>query len=109
MGVRCPDLTGGIWTLGSSIGKANALFLPERRSPTMHQLKKQKKGEKIRKKTQECLNNNRIRFPTYENESNAKRTRILRTMLWSIRNYWPRRLGLIIGFTLREIGIYWLD
>ena len=64
---------------------------------------------KNQKKKQECLNNIHIRFPTYENESNAKRTRILRTMLWSIRNYWPRRLGLIIGFTLREIGIYWLD
>ena len=33
------------------------------------------------KKTQECLNNIRIRFPTYENECFAKRTRILRTMI----------------------------
>ena len=34
----------------------------------------------MKKKTQECLNNIRIRFPTYENECYAKRTRILRTM-----------------------------
>ena len=36
-------------------------------------------GEKQKKKS-ECLNNIRIRFPTYENECYAKRTRILRTM-----------------------------
>ena len=45
--------------------------------------KKWKKKQKIgknREKTQECLNNIRIRFPTYENECYAKRTRILRTM-----------------------------
>ena len=35
----------------------------------------------MKKKTQECLNNIRIRFPTYENECYAKRTRILRTMV----------------------------
>ena len=35
----------------------------------------------MKKKTQECLNNIRIRFPTYENECYAKRTWILRTML----------------------------
>ena len=34
----------------------------------------------MEKKTQECLNNICIRFPTYENECYAKRTRILRTM-----------------------------
>ena len=38
-------------------------------------------GKKWKKKTQECLNNIRIRFPTYENECYAKRTRILRTMI----------------------------
>ena len=43
--------------------------------------KKQKNGEKMKKKTQECLNNIRIRFPTYENKCYAKRTRILRTMV----------------------------
>ena len=43
--------------------------------------KKVKKWEKMRKKTQECLNNICIRFPTYENKCYAKRTRILRTML----------------------------
>ena len=32
------------------------------------------------KKTQECFNNIRIRFPTLENESYARRTRILHTM-----------------------------
>ena len=37
----------------------------------------------MKKKTQECLNNIRIRFPTYENECYAKRTRILRTMRFS--------------------------
>ena len=37
-------------------------------------------GKKWKKKTQECLNNIRIRFPTYENECYDKRTRILRTM-----------------------------
>ena len=42
--------------------------------------KKSNKGGKNPKKTQECLNNIRIRFPTYENECYAKRTRILRTM-----------------------------
>ena len=36
---------------------------------------------KNEKKTQECLNNIRIRFPTYENECYVKRTRILRTMI----------------------------
>ena len=36
---------------------------------------------KKQKKTQECLNNIHIRFPTYENECLAKRTRILRTMV----------------------------
>ena len=35
----------------------------------------------MKKKTQECLNNIRIRFPTYENECYVKRTRILRTMI----------------------------
>ena len=35
----------------------------------------------MKKKTQECLNNIRIRFPTYENECYVKRTRILRTMV----------------------------
>ena len=39
-----------------------------------------KNGEKNPKKTQECLNNIRIRFPTYENECYDKRTRILHTM-----------------------------
>ena len=39
-----------------------------------------KKKTKNGKKTQECLNNIRIPFPTYENECYAKRTRILRTM-----------------------------
>ena len=34
-----------------------------------------------KKKTQECLNNIRIRFPMLENECYAKRTRILRTMV----------------------------
>ena len=34
----------------------------------------------MEKKTQECLNNICIRFPTYENECYAKRTRILHTM-----------------------------
>ena len=43
--------------------------------------KKTKKGEKPQKKTQECLNNIRIRFPTYKNECYAKRTRILRTLV----------------------------
>ena len=44
--------------------------------------KKTKKSKKMRKKkTQECLNNIRIRFPTYENKCLAKRTRILRTMV----------------------------
>ena len=42
--------------------------------------KKVLKQEKTQKKTQECLNNIRIRFPTYENKCYAKRTRILRTM-----------------------------
>ena len=40
-----------------------------------------KKWGKNEKKTQECLNNIRIRFPTYENECYAKRTPILRTMV----------------------------
>ena len=44
-----------------------------------------KNGEKTQKKTQECLNNIRIRFPTYENECYAKRTRILRTMAQTIK------------------------
>ena len=35
----------------------------------------------MKKKTQECLNNIRIHFPTYENECYVKRTRILRTMI----------------------------
>ena len=35
---------------------------------------------KKQKKTQECLDNIRIRFPTQENECYTKRTRILRTM-----------------------------
>ena len=35
----------------------------------------------MEKITQECLNNIRIHFPTYENECYAKRTRILRTMV----------------------------
>ena len=43
-------------------------------------MKKKTKVKKWEKKTQECLNNIRIRFPTYENECYAKRTRILRTM-----------------------------
>ena len=38
----------------------------------------------MEKITQECLNNIRIHFPTYENECYAKRTRILRTMFESI-------------------------
>ena len=38
----------------------------------------------MKKKTQECLNNIRIRFPTYENECYVKRTRILRTMIATI-------------------------
>ena len=42
--------------------------------------KSQKMREKPKKKTQECLNKIRIRFPTYENECYAKPTRILRTM-----------------------------
>ena len=42
--------------------------------------KKVKKWRKNKKKTQEYLNNIRIRFPKYENECYAKRTRILRTM-----------------------------
>ena len=42
--------------------------------------KKVKKKGKNQNKTQECLNNIRIRFPTYKNECYAKRTRILRTM-----------------------------
>ena len=50
-------------------------------------LKNEKKTKKIeknpKKKTQECLSNIHIRFPTYENECYAKRTRILRTM-WTI-------------------------
>ena len=41
-----------------------------------------KNGKKPKKKTQECLNNIRIRVPTYENECYAKRTRILRTMMY---------------------------
>ena len=44
--------------------------------------KKVKKcGKTPKTKTQECLNNIRIRFPTYENECYAKQTRILRTMV----------------------------
>ena len=42
--------------------------------------KKVKKWGKNQKKTQECLNNIRIRFPTYEKECYDKRTRILLTM-----------------------------
>ena len=38
-----------------------------------------KKGKK-QKKTEECLNNIRIRFPTQENECYARQTRILRTI-----------------------------
>ena len=41
--------------------------------------KKIKKGKK-QKKTEECLNNIRIRFPTQENECYARQTRILRTI-----------------------------
>ena len=51
-----------------------------------YEVNKPKKGFlfflKDEKKTQECLNNIRIRFPTYENECYARRTRILRTMRW---------------------------
>ena len=42
--------------------------------------KKSKKMGKKQKKTEECLNNIHIRFPTYENECYAKRTWILRTI-----------------------------
>ena len=38
------------------------------------QTKKSKKMGEKQKKTQECLNNICIRFPTYENECYAKRT-----------------------------------
>ena len=41
----------------------------------------------MKKKTQECLNNIRIRFPTYENECYAKQTRILRTMICPHANF----------------------
>ena len=43
-------------------------------------------GQKQKKK-QECLNNIRIRFSTYENECYAKRTRILRTMRFQTINW----------------------
>ena len=46
--------------------------------------KKIKNGKKPKKKPQECFNNIRIRFPTYENECYDKRTRILRTMLQTL-------------------------
>ena len=49
------------------------------------QKKVKKWGKNQNKKTQECLNNIRIRFPTYENECYAKRTRILRTMLITLK------------------------
>ena len=39
-----------------------------------------KKVKKMGKKTEESLNNIRIRFPTYQNECYAKRTRILCTV-----------------------------
>ena len=48
--------------------------------------KKLKNWGKMKKKTQECLNNIRIRFPTYENECYDKRTRILRTMIVTFSN-----------------------
>ena len=48
----------------------------------------------MKKKTQECLNNIRIHFPTYENECYAKRTRILRTMDITI--------GIVIVFKLGQ-------
>ena len=48
---------------------------------TKTKVKKGKKMGKKQKKTQECLNNIRICFPTYENECYTKRTRFLHTML----------------------------
>ena len=44
------------------------------------QRKIKNRGKKTKTKTQECLNNIRIRFSTYENECYARRTQILRTM-----------------------------
>ena len=44
--------------------------------PIYYEVNKPKKWEKTKKKTQECLNNIRIRFPTYENECYARQTRI---------------------------------
>ena len=41
---------------------------------------------KKQKKTQECLNNIRIHFPTFENECYVKRTQILRTMIPTIQS-----------------------
>ena len=46
--------------------------------------KKWKKMKKMKKKTHEYLNIIRVRFPTYENEWYGRRTRILRTMLFTI-------------------------
>ena len=43
-----------------------------------YEVNKPKKRKKKQKKTQECLNNIRICFPTYENKCYAKQTRILR-------------------------------
>ena len=68
--------------------------------------KKNTNGEKMGKKpkkTQECLNNIRICFPTYENECYAKRTRILHTMIASIlsQSILPE-LNVIYFFILRK-------
>ena len=55
---------------------------------------------KKQKKTQECLNNIRIRFPTQENECYTRRTRILRTMVDSIvfgNNIMKRRLHVTLN------------
>ena len=51
-----------------------------------YELNKPRKWKNKQKKTQECLNNICIRFPTYENECYAKRTWILRTMMCLICN-----------------------
>ena len=64
--------------------------------------KKFKMGKKPNKKTQECLNNIRIRFPTYENECYDKRTRILRTMVKTMLSSIPRRRPQMSAHRTRE-------